>query len=82
MTDFPSLILMLAPSLVLVAGACAVAIWAARLPDEQSSLVARLTGKTDRSGSTGKAMGRVEATEGDDVQSQGHAERRRVLTCR
>lgn len=45
MTDILMLILTLAPSILLVAGACAVAVWAARLPDEQSSLVARLTGK-------------------------------------
>ncbi len=51
MTDYLTFILMLIPSVVLVAGACAVAIWAARLPDEQSSLVARLTGATDASGS-------------------------------
>jgi hypothetical protein len=51
MTDILMLILTLAPSILLVAGACAVAVWAARLPDEQSSLVARLTGETDRPGS-------------------------------
>jgi hypothetical protein len=50
MTDILMLILTLAPSILLVAGACAVAVWAARLPDEQSSLVARLTGEADRPG--------------------------------
>ena len=43
MTHYLALILSLGPSILLVAGACAVAVWAARLPDEQSSLVARLT---------------------------------------
>jgi hypothetical protein len=43
MTDYLAIILSLAPSILLVAGACAVAVWAVRLPDEQSSLVARLT---------------------------------------
>ena len=48
MTDFMTLIVTLAPSTLLIAGACAVAVWAARLPDEQS-LVARLTGEARRS---------------------------------
>ena len=43
MTDYLTLILTLGPSILLVAGACAIAVWAARLPDEQSSIVARLT---------------------------------------
>ena len=47
MTDYLTLILTLGPSILLVAGACAIAIWAARLPDEQS-LVARLTGEAHR----------------------------------
>ena len=51
MTDFLTHIVTLVPSILLVAGVCAVAVWAARLPDEQSSLVARLTGETDRPGS-------------------------------
>jgi hypothetical protein len=50
MTDILMLILTLAPSILLVAGACAVAVWAARLPDEQSSIVARLTADKEGSG--------------------------------
>ena len=50
MIDYLTLILTLVPSILLVAGACAVAVWAARLPDEQSSLVARLTGEKSRPG--------------------------------
>lgn len=51
MTHYLTLVLTLVPSILLVAGACAVAVWAARLPDGQSSLVARLTGEADASGS-------------------------------
>jgi hypothetical protein len=36
-------ILTLAPSLLLVAGGCALAVWAARLRDPQSELVEKLT---------------------------------------
>jgi hypothetical protein len=50
MTDILMLILTLAPSILLIAGACAVAVWAARLPDEQSSIVARLTADKEGSG--------------------------------
>lgn len=46
MTNFTNVVLMFAPTILLVAGACAVAVWASRLPNEQSSLVARLTGQT------------------------------------
>jgi hypothetical protein len=49
MIHYLALILSLGPSILLVAGACAVAVWAARLPDEQSSLVSRLT--ADKRGS-------------------------------
>lgn len=47
MTEFMTFIVTLAPSTLLIAGACVVAVWAARLPDEQS-LVARLTGEAHR----------------------------------
>jgi hypothetical protein len=50
MIDYLTLVLPLVPSILLVAGACAVAVWAARLPDQQSSLVARLTGEKGRPG--------------------------------
>jgi hypothetical protein len=50
MIDYLTPILTLAPSILLVVGVCAVAVWAARLPDAQSSLVARLTGETSRPG--------------------------------
>jgi hypothetical protein len=42
-------ILALASLLLLVAGACALAVWAARQNDSQSELVERLTGKQKRS---------------------------------
>jgi hypothetical protein len=45
MMDYLTLSLAFVPSILLVVGVCAVAVWAARLPDEQSSLVARLTGE-------------------------------------
>lgn len=45
MIDYLTLILALVPSILLVVGGFAIAVWAARLPDEQSSLVAKLTGK-------------------------------------
>jgi hypothetical protein len=51
MTYYLTFILTLGPSILLVAGACAVAVWALRLPDAQSSLVARLTGETGGGGS-------------------------------
>lgn len=51
MTGYVTFILTLAPSILLGAGACVVAVWAARLPDEQSSLVTKLTWETDASGS-------------------------------
>jgi hypothetical protein len=38
-------ILALASSLLLVAGACALAVWAARQHDSQSELIEKLTGK-------------------------------------
>ena len=50
MTDFMTFIVTLAPSTLLIAGACAVAVWAARLPDEQSSIVARLTADKEGGG--------------------------------
>lgn len=57
MTDILMLILTLAPSILLVAGACAIAVWATRLPDEHSSLVARLTSETNcRRGSSTRRL--------------------------
>jgi hypothetical protein len=53
MMEYLILILNFAPSLFLIPGACTVAIWALRLPDAQSSLVAKLTGERDASGSHG-----------------------------
>jgi hypothetical protein len=50
MTGYATFILTLAPSILLGAGACAVAAWAARLPDDQSAVVARLTGQKCRPG--------------------------------
>jgi hypothetical protein len=55
MMDYLMLILNFAPSFLLIAGACAVAVWALRLPDEQSSLVARLT--DDRGETTSRIQG-------------------------
>jgi len=45
MIDSLTLFLALVPSILLVVGVFAIAVWAARLPDEQSFLVAKLTGK-------------------------------------
>ncbi|MBZ0208307.1 MAG: hypothetical protein K8F92_01455 [Hyphomicrobium sp.] len=59
MTANLMLILTFAPSFLLIAGACTVAAWALRLPDAQSSLVARLTGETDGSGSEGQPVDRI-----------------------
>lgn len=59
MTDYLMLILTFAPSFLLIAGACAVAAWALRLPDAQSSLVARLTGETDAGDSEGQPIDRT-----------------------
>ena len=39
-------VLTLAPTLLLVAGVCALAAWAARQCDSQSELIERLTGET------------------------------------
>ncbi len=38
-------VLSIARSVLLIAGVCALAVWAMRQPDQQSSLVARLTGR-------------------------------------
>ena len=57
MTTYLMLILTFAPSFLLIAGACATAVWALRLPDAQSSLIARLTGETGGSGPDGKPIG-------------------------
>lgn len=59
MTDYLMLILTFAPSFLLIAGACGVAVWALRLPDAQSSLVARLTGEAGASGSEGQPIDRI-----------------------
>ena len=50
MIDYLMFILTLGPSILLIAGACAVAVWAARLPDEQSSIIARLTADKEGGG--------------------------------
>lgn len=73
MTDLPTLILILSPSIVLVAGACAVAVWASRLPDEQSSLVARLTAEPHVIRATGKATRPAEPAEGNGAPPHGQA---------
>lgn len=38
-----ALLLAIIPSLVLIAGGCALAVWAKGLKDEQSTLISRLT---------------------------------------
>jgi cytochrome c oxidase assembly factor CtaG len=38
----------IAPTLLLLAGVCALAVWAARQCDPQSVLVERLTGETEQ----------------------------------
>jgi len=47
MRDGLMLVLAYSPLLLLIAGACAVATWALRLPDAQSQLVSRLTRQAD-----------------------------------
>jgi hypothetical protein len=42
-----SLFLTFAPTLLLLAGVCALAVWAARQCDPQSVLVERVTGETE-----------------------------------
>ena len=43
-----SLFLTFAPTLLLLAGVCALAVWAARQCDPQSALIERLTGETEQ----------------------------------
>ena len=43
-----SLFLTFAPTLLLLAGVCALAVWAARQCDPQSVLIERLTGETEQ----------------------------------
>ena len=46
-TSMISLFLTFAPTLLLLAGVCALAVWAARQCDPQSVLVERVTGDTE-----------------------------------
>ncbi len=64
MTDYLTLVLKLVPSLLLVVGACAVAVWAARMRDQQSLLVARLTQEKSRPVTASCPPDRKQVTQG------------------